>query len=90
MVSSVLASGNQNSEIDDLIHRFQSGLSSLAEKTGIQNMALGDGAFSLEAADRTMKELLDTLERTVIEARQRAANSRSSETLQTIEKLRFI
>lgn len=90
VLSLCVTASDQNPEIDDLIVKFQNGLSTLAQKTGNQRLTLPGDVFTLEAAEQAMKELFANLERTVVEARQRAANMRSVESLEAIEKLRFI
>lgn len=71
-------------ELDSLVSRFSSGLSSVSAKLGVQADSQVNSASD---AEEKMRSLYSTLERTLTEARQVAANSRSSLIWSRIEKL---
>lgn len=76
-------------EFDNLALQFQNGFGLASEKLGI---ALGTNQppQNVQEADKRMRDLYVAIERILMDARQRAANVRSSLISTAIERLRLI
>lgn len=72
-------------EIDELAAMLENGFNSMMPQKD-NNFAVGD----VDGPTQKLRQLYGDLERTLTEARQRAANERSSITSQTIDRLRLI
>lgn len=72
----------ENAEIDQLANQLDSQLRSFNAQ--LVNVPIAEQAAS------NLRELYRSIEKTLVEARQRAANERSSLTSQTIEKLKLM
>jgi len=77
-----------NTEVDDLAAQFGSSFGSIVGKLG--SSATYDGPMDIYGAERRMRDLYSAMEKNLMEARQRAANSRSHLTADVIEKLRLV
>lgn len=79
-----------NVEIDALAAQFSSGFGSIARKTGMSENVVDAGQqMNVAAVDQKLRQLYTTIEKSLMDARQRAANARSSLTSAAIDKLRI-
>lgn len=79
-----------NAELDNLALQFQSGFNLMSKNIGNYGASSGGQPQTISEADQQMRELYTALERNLMEARQRAANARSSVTFETIEQLNLV
>lgn len=77
-------------EFDNLALRFQNGFDLMSKTIGNNGAFSGGPPKTIGEADKQMRELYTVLERNLMDARQRAANARSSVTFDTIEKLNLV
>lgn len=92
LVVTVLAQTKQtvaNVEVDDLALMFQNGFGSIANQMGVSQNPSGQ-LSPLDEAVKKMRDLYDGLQKNLMDARQRAANVRSSLTSITIERLKLV
>lgn len=79
-----------NVELDNLALQFRNGFDLMSKNTGLISDQQNVQTTNIGEADKKMKELYTVLERNLMEARQRAANARSSVTFDIIEKLSLV
>lgn len=81
--------GEANVEFDSLAHEFQNGFSLTSKKMGLME---GSNAApkNIVEAEKQMRDLYIALEKNLMDARQKAANVRSSLTSTTIEQLKLV
>lgn len=77
-----------SAEIDNLAAMFESGLSSVSGKFGGPQVSMDSN--TIPEVDKKMRELYTTIENGLLQARQAAAQSRSSMTTFVLEKLNLI
>lgn len=85
-----LKSVEGNVELDNLALQFQNGFDLMSKNTGLISEQPRVQTTDIGEADKKMRELYTVLERNLMEARQRAANARSSVTFDIIEKLSLV
>lgn len=78
-----------NVEFDNLAMEFQNGFNLVSKKMGLTEDSAGPPR-DIEEAEKQMREMYIALERNLMDARQRAANSRSSVTSAAIEQLKLV
>lgn len=79
-----------NAELDNLTLQFQNGFDMMSKNIQLNSALPSNPPVTIGEADQKMRELYTALERNLMEARQRAANARSSVTFETIEKLNLV
>lgn len=84
-----ILSSKANDEFDNLAHEFQNGFGLASKKMGITGDLHGPPKNIVEA-EKLMRDLYTALERNLMDARQRAANARSSMTSSAIEQLKLV
>lgn len=84
-----LLSCEANVEFDNLALEFQNGFELISKKTGF-TLDSNKPPTSIGEAEKRMRDFYTSLERSLKDARQRAANSRSTLTSSTIEKLNLV
>lgn len=88
LLSGVVILVNASSDIDNLVDQFESNFGLTAQHLGLNPN--GGQPGSIQDAELKMRSLYTAIENYLLEARQRAANDRSSVTSYTIKSLKLM
>lgn len=86
----IISVSGTDTEINDLALQFENGFNSINNKLEGHTSSIENEPLTIEGADKKMHRLYMNLEKSLVDARQRAANARSSLTSRSIDRLRLV